>query len=239
MAMENGNRPIGNSELCEIRAYMWREIRTWFRIKLMPVNPYESPRPVPASLGAASLQDGRWSLVLTGLFAGGYVGAWVGSLSGAGVGVLFALMAGGGAIGYGDPALTFVEGLITTGLLIAVVGALTGTGLGVLVGGLLGSLVCVSREGLRQQFIWVSCLAACAAAIGLAVAMFCFAPHSQEVGPLAANQHELFARVAALCVIGLGGFFGGGLLGRILREVAWEPRAMVEVVANRSKPTME
>jgi hypothetical protein len=200
---------------------------------------YESPRPLPESGGAVSLQDGRWSLVLTGLFAGGYVGAWVGSLSGAGVGVLFAVAAGGNVVGYGDPALTFVEGLITTGLLIAIVGALAGASLGAILGGLLGSLICVSRDVLRKHFIAFSCVATGAAAVGMGISMFCLDISSREIGPLAANPSELFARVAALCVVGLGGVFGGGLVGRILREVAWEPRGMVEVVEDLGKPTMD
>jgi hypothetical protein len=198
----------------------------------MRVNPYQSPHPLPEVSGAASLQDGRWSLVLTGIFAGGYVGTWVGSLSGAGVGVLFAIAAGGNVIGYSDPALTFVEGLITTGLLIAILGALTGAALGSALGGLLGSLVSVSRDGLRKQFIWISCFAASAAAVGMAVSMFCFNLGSREIGPLAANDTELLARIAALCVVATGGVFGGALLGRILREVAWEPRPLIEVVAD-------
>jgi hypothetical protein len=176
------------------------------------------------------MQDSRWSLVLTGLFAGGYVGAWVGSLSGAGVGVLFAVGAGGSVLGYGDRALTLIEGLITTGLLIAIVGALTGAGLGASLGALLGSLVCVSRGSVRKQFIWISCLATAVGAVGLTFSLFCFDIGSQTVSPLAANRSELLLKVAALGVVALGGVFGGALLGRILREIAWEPRPMVEVV---------
>lgn len=144
--------------------------------------------------------------------------------------MLFAVAASGSVLGYGEPALTFVEGLITTGLLIAIVGALSGAGLGTLLGALLGSLVGVSRGSLRKQFIWISCLATCMGAVGLTLSMFCFDIGSQNVSPVAANESELLLRGAALGVVAVGGVFGGALLGRILREVAWEPRPMVEVV---------
>jgi hypothetical protein len=206
----------------------------------MQVNPYESPRPVgEAASDNGPLQDRPWSLTLTGLFAGGYVGAWVGSLSGAGVGVLFALVAGNNMIGYRNPAFGFVESLITTGLLIAILGTLMGAALGSLLGVLLGSLVAVSNGGLRKQFTWVSCVATCLAAMGLAATIFRVDLSAQEWRPLAADQLELFSQVAAISVVGLGGFFGGGLLGRILREVAWERGAWVEVVADDAKPRME
>jgi hypothetical protein len=205
----------------------------------MQVNPYQSPRPLgDAAADNGPLQDRPWSLTLTGFFAGGYVGAWVGSLSGAGVGVLFALVAGNSVIGYRSPAFGFIESLITTGLLIAILGTLLGGALGSLLGILLGSLIAVSNGGLRKQFTWVSCVAACVAAVTLAATMFRLDLSAQEWRPWAAGQSELFSQIAAISVVGLGGFFGGGLLGRILREVAWERGAWVEVVADDASSTM-
>lgn len=190
---------------------------------VMNVNPYESPRPLLGEPGDPTLKDSRWSLTLTGFFAGGYVGAWVGSLSGAGVGVLLALFSGVGAVGFRDPAFAFVENLVSTGLLLAILGTLAGGGVGATLGLGLGVLVAVSGDLLRKTFVWLSCLAAGVTAMTLAAAMFRFDTHAQEWRSLGDEPWERFVYAAAVGVVGLGGLFGGGLLGRILREIAWEP----------------
>jgi hypothetical protein len=198
----------------------------------MRLNPYESPRPLPEASLDGPLQDRPWSLALTGLFAGGYIGAWVGSLSGAGVGLLLALAASGGVMGYASPGFSLAESLITTGLITAIVGTLFGGGLGALLGLVLGSVASVSGAGMRKAFIMLSCATACVAALSASAIAFQFDVSSQEWRPWSDGGLEAFARVAALGVVGFGAWFGGGLLGRILREVAWECGPRVEVVEN-------
>ncbi len=205
---------------------------------MMQVNPYESPRLLSTDAGARTLQDGRWSLALTGFFAGGYVGAWFGSLSGAGVGVTFAAVAGTETVGYRDPALSFIETLVTTGLLLAIIGTFTGGALGATLGAVLGAFVAVFEGGLRNGFVGVSCVLACVAAVSLTAAMLGLDATVPEWRSSAMSQQELVARVAALGVVGFGGLMGGGLLGRILREVAWETGASRDVAADALEPRM-
>jgi hypothetical protein len=205
---------------------------------MMPVNPYQSPAPVPGE-SVHRLKDGRWSLTLTGLFAGGYVGAWVGSLGGGGAGVLFALLTGAGAAKFQDPAFAIVESIISTGLLLAILGTLAGCALGAALGMGLGTLVAASGDFLRKTFVWLSCFAACLAATALAGVMFQFDLETDPWRSAAVGREGLVARLAAMCIIGLAGFLGGGLLGRILREVAWEPGDQTDVVDEEAEPRME
>lgn len=176
---------------------------------------------------------------MTGLFAGGYVGAWVGSVSGAGVGMLFAMVAGGDAMGYRDPAFSFIETLVTTGLLAAILGTLSGIALGAALGASLGALVAMQNSGPGKRFVQVACIAACMSAMLLAAAMLRWDVDRETWRPLGANQMELVARVAAICVVGVGGLFGGALLGRILREVAWEPGIPRDVAGRAPGSKME
>ncbi|MBW3598035.1 MAG: hypothetical protein KY475_12250, partial [Planctomycetes bacterium] len=175
----------------------------------------------------------------TGFFAGGYVGAWVGSLAGGGAGALFALLTGVGAVGYRDPAFSLVENIVSTGLLLAIVGTLAGGGLGAALGVGLGTLIAASGDFLRRSFVALSCGAAGLAAIAMSAAMFRLDAQGQAWQPVALAHEEFVARVAAMGLIGLAGVFGGGLLGRILREVAWEPGAQTGVVAEGAEPRME
>ena len=52
------------------------------------------------------------------------------------------------------------------------------------------------------------------------------------------NQHHLVVQVAILGVVGFGGLFGGGLLGRVLREVAWESGLSADVAVDAQEPRM-